>query len=302
MKKVLTTVLAFALTSMTASAQLLYKISGNDLEKPSYIIGTHHLINVGFVNQISGVTEALTETDQVYGELVWDAMTNTDSLKAVQNAMTLPAGKTIKDYLTPDEYKRLDAFMVAKMGTGLSNPMVAAKMGNMTPMALVTQFQLLLYMTKHMGEFDPSSTFDQYFQAQAKKNGLPCGGLETVQKQIDVLYKSKPMSRQVEELMCFIDNENFNSQMMEDLTSAFYAQNLETLKQVMDRKLGGKCDSTPEEEDMLINNRNADWVAKMADIMASKPTFFAVGAAHLPGDKGVLQLLRNAGYTIEGVR
>jgi len=302
MKKVLTTALVLALISMTASAQLLYKISGNGLEKPSYIIGTHHLANVGFVNQINGVTEALTETDQVYGELVWDTMTNIDSLKAVQNAMTLPAGKTIKDYLTPDEYKRLDAFMVAKMGTGLSNPMVASKMGNLTPMALVTQFQLLLYMTKHMGEFDPSSTFDQYFQAQAKKNGLPCGGLETLQKQIDVLYKGKPMSRQVEELMCFIDNENFNSQMMEDLTSAFYAQNLETLKQVMDRKLGGKCDSTPEEEDMLINNRNADWVAKMPGIMTSKPTFFAVGAAHLPGDKGVLQLLRNAGYTIEGVR
>lgn len=302
MKKVLTTALLLALTSMTASAQLLYKISGNGLEKPSYIIGTHHLANVGFVNQINGVTEALTETDQVYGELVWDTMTNIDSLKAVQNAMTLPAGKTIKDYLTPDEYKRLDAFMVAKMGTGLSNPMVASKMGNLTPMALVTQFQLLLYMTKHMGEFDPSSTFDQYFQAQAKKNGLPCGGLETLQKQINVLYTGKPMSRQVEELMCFIDNENFNSQMMEDLTSAFYAQNLETLKQVMDRKLGGKCDSTPEEEDMLINNRNADWVAKMPGIMTSKPTFFAVGAAHLPGDKGVLQLLRNAGYTIEGVR
>ncbi|MBQ4484348.1 MAG: TraB/GumN family protein [Prevotella sp.] len=302
MKKVLTTALVLALTSMTASAQLLYKISGNGLEKPSYIIGTHHLANVGFVNQINGVTEALTETDQVYGELVWDTMTNIDSLKAVQNAMTLPAGKTIKDYLTPDEYKRLDAFMVAKMGTGLSNPMVASKMGNLTPMALVTQFQLLLFMTKHMGEFDPSSTFDQYFQAQAKKNGLPCGGLETLQKQINVLYTGKPMSRQVEELMCFIDNENFNSQMMEDLTSAFYAQNLETLKQVMDRKLGGKCDSTPEEEDMLINNRNADWVAKMPGIMTSKPTFFAVGAAHLPGDKGVLQLLRNAGYTIEGVR
>lgn len=302
MKKVLTTALVLALTSMTASAQLLYKISGNGLEKPSYIIGTHHLANVGFVNQINGVTEALTETDQVYGELVWDTMTNIDSLKAVQNAMTLPAGKTIKDYLTPDEYKRLDAFMVAKMGTGLSNPMVVSKMGNLTPMALVTQFQLLLFMTKHMGEFDPSSTFDQYFQAQAKKNGLPCGGLETLQKQINVLYTGKPMSRQVEELMCFIDNENFNSQMMEDLTSAFYAQNLETLKQVMDRKLGGKCDSTPEEEDMLINNRNADWVAKMPGIMTSKPTFFAVGAAHLPGDKGVLQLLRNAGYTIEGVR
>ncbi|MBR5689822.1 MAG: TraB/GumN family protein, partial [Prevotella sp.] len=209
---------------------------------------------------------------------------------------------TIKDYLTPDEFKRLDAFMIAKMGTGMSNPMVASKMGNFTPMALVTQFQLLLFMTKHMGEFDPSSTFDQYFQAQAKKNGLPCGGLETLKKQIEVLYTGKPISRQVEELMCFIDNESFNSQMMEDLTSAFYAQNLETLKQVMDRKLGGKCDSTPEEEAQLIYDRNADWVSKMPTIMASKPTFFAVGAAHLPGDKGVLQLLRNAGYTVEGVK
>ncbi|MBR5441177.1 MAG: TraB/GumN family protein [Prevotella sp.] len=302
MKKVLMTALVFALTSMTASAQLLYKISGNGLEKPSYIIGTHHLANVGFVHKINGVTEALTETDQVYGELVWDTMTNTDSLKAVQDAMTLPAGKTIKDYLTPDEFKRLDAFMIAKMGTGMSNPMVASKMGNFTPMALVTQFQLLLFMTKHMGEFDPSSTFDQYFQAQAKKNGLPCGGLETLQKQIEVLYTGKPISRQAEELMCFIDNESFNSQMMEDLTSAFYAQNLETLKQVMDRKLGGKCDSTPEEEAQLIYDRNADWVSKMPTIMASKPTFFAVGAAHLPGDKGVLQLLRNAGYTVEGVK
>ena len=302
MKKVMMTALVFALTSMAASAQLLYKISGNGLEKPSYIIGTHHLANVGFVHSINGVTEALTETDQVYGELVWDTMTNVDSLKAVQDAMTLPAGKTIKDYLTPEQFKRLDAFMVAKMGTGMNNPMVASKMGNLTPMALVTQFQLLLFMTKHMGEFDPSSTFDQYFQAQAKKNGLPCGGLETIQKQIDVLYKGKPISRQVENLMCFIDNESFNSQMMEDLTSAFYAQNLETLKQVMDRKIGGGCDATAEEEAQLIYDRNNDWLTKMPGIMSAHPTFFAVGAAHLPGDKGVLQLLRNAGYTVEGIK
>ena len=296
------TIVAAVVAAVSMNGQLLYKISGNGLEKPSYIIGTHHLANVGFVEKINGVKEALTETDQVFGELKWDSMTNPDSLKMMQQVMLLPEGKTLKDILTADQYKRLDAFMTQKLGAGMSNPTVAAQMGKLSPMALVTQFQLLLYMTKHMGEFDPSSTFDQYFQAQAKKNGLPCGGLETLQKQINVLYKGKPMSRQVEELMCFIDNENFNSQMMEDLTSAFYAQNLETLKQVMDRKLGGKCDSTPEEEDMLINNRNADWVAKMPGIMTSKPTFFAVGAAHLPGDKGVLQLLRNAGYTIEGVR
>ena len=302
MKKKLLAALFFAMVGVNVNAQLLYKISGNGLEKPSYIIGTHHLANVGFVEKINGVKEALTETDQVFGEVVWDTMSNLDSLKLVQDAMMLPAGKTLKDYLTPDEFKRLDAFMVAKMGAGMSNPMVASKMGNLTPMALVTQFQVLLYLTKHMGEFDPSSTFDQYFQANAKKNNLPTGGLETLKQQIDILYKGKSLQRQAKDLMCLIDNEEFNSQMMEDLTNAFYAQDLDALKRAMDRKLGGGCDDTPEEEAMLIDNRNADWVAKMPAIMAEKATFFAVGAAHLPGEKGVLQLLRNAGFTVEGVR
>ena len=70
----------------------------------------------------------------------------------------------------------------------------------------------------------------------------------------------------------------------------------------MDEKQQNQCDSTPEEDDQLIYSRNANWIKFMPQIMKDKPTFFAVGAGHLPGDKGVLQLLRNAGYTIEGVK
>ena len=50
------------------------------------------------------------------------------------------------------------------------------------------------------------------------------------------------------------------------------------------------------------HNRNADWVAKMPAIMSDKPTFFAVGAGHLPGEKGVLNLLKLAGYEVEAVK
>ena len=288
--------------ALPTHAQLLYKISGNGLEKHSYIIGTHHLANVGFVDKIPGVKEALTEAEQVYGELRWDALTNPDSLAAMQKVMQLPEGKTLKDVLTEDQYKRLDAFMTAKLGAGMSNPMVAAQMGKMTPMALVTQFQVLLYMMNHMGEFDPTSTFDQYFQTQAQKNNMPCGGLETVAFQAQVLYGSHPMQRQVENLMCLIDNEQVYSQMMEEMTTAFYAQDLDALKKSMDIKLGTSCDSTPEEEAALIDNRNADWLTKMPAIMRQRPTLFVVGAGHLPGEKGVLQLLRNAGYTVEGLK
>lgn len=302
MKRIVMTMAACVVAAVSINAQLLYKISGNDLEKPSYIIGTHHLANVGFVEKINGVKEALTETEQVYGELKWDAMANPDSLKAMQERMMLPEGQTLKTILTPEQYKRLDAFMTAKMGAGMSNPMVEAQMGKLTPMALVTQFQVLLFLMNHMGEFDPSSTFDQYFQAQAQKNNLPCGGLETMSFQAQLLYGNTPMERQVEQLMCLIDNEQFNVQMLEEMTKAFYAQDLDALKKAMDVKLGTSCDSTPEEEAALIDNRNADWLTKMPAIMKQAPTFFAVGAGHLPGEKGVLQLLRNAGYTVEGVK
>ena len=301
MKRIFLSVLFVSIVAaMPCSAQLLYKISGNGLEKPSYIIGTHHLANVGFVEKINGVKEALTEVDQVYGELRWDALTNPDSMKVLQEVMQLPEGTTLKTLLTAEQYGRLNSFLKSKLGAGFDNPNVAP-MAKMTPMALVTQLQVLMFMMNHMGEFDPTSTFDQYFQAQAQKNNMPCGGLETVAFQADVLYKGQTLERQTENLMCLIDNEEFNSQMMEDMTKAFYAQDLDALKKAMDEKLGTSCDSTPEEEARLISDRNANWAAIMPAIMHAHPTFFAVGAGHLPGEKGLLQLLRNTGFTVEGV-
>ena len=70
----------------------------------------------------------------------------------------------------------------------------------------------------------------------------------------------------------------------------------------MDEKQNNACDSTPAEDAAMIYSRNADWLTKMPALMTNKPTLFAVGAAHLPGDKGVVNLLRNAGYTVDAVR
>ena len=301
-KRFFAAALVAVFTVAGANAQLLYKISGKDLTAPSYIIGTHHLANVGFVNKIAGVKDALTSTEQVYGEVRWDDMTNPDSLKVMQAAMMLPDGQSLKTVLSAELYKKLDAVITQMMGVGLSNPQVGAQMGKMSPAALSTQLQVLMFMQKHMGEYDPSSTFDQYFQAQAKHNNEPVGGLETLAFQTNLLYKGSDMKRQVEQLMCLLDNQEFYEQMMESMTDAFYAQDLDALKAAMDKKLGGTCDSTPEELAQLIDNRNADWAKKMPAIMAAKPTFFVVGAGHLPGTKGVLQLLKDAGYTVEAVK
>ena len=302
MRRIIITAMTTVMAITGASAQLLYRISGKDLTKPSYIIGTHHLANVGFVEKVPGLKEALTETEQVYGELKWDDLMRPDSMKVMKESMMLNDGKTLKDVLSAEAYKKLDNYLKKTMGVGLSHPQVAAQMGKLKPAALTSQLTVLMYMQRHMGEFDPSSTFDQYFQAQAQKNNETVGGLETIGFQTDILFKSKSIIRQAEELICLIDHEEQNADLMDEMTEAFYAQDLDVLKKVMDTKISDKCDATPEEKARLIDNRNTDWATKMPDIMKARPTFFAVGAGHLPGDKGLLKLLREAGYTVEAVK
>ena len=117
-----------------------------------------------------------------------------------------------------------------------------------------------------------------------------------------MLFKSQTLERQKELLMCQMDNVAFMDEMADKVIQAFYTQDLNAIKEAMDAKLNNSCDSRPEEEDALIYNRNADWVKKMPALMAKMPTLFAVGAAHLPGEKGVLNLLRQAGYKVEAVK
>lgn len=301
MKKLATLLFAALLAAGSASAQMLYKISGNGLEKPSYVIGTFHYGNVGFIDKIAGVREALTETDQMYGEVKWDDMMNADSVKYMQAKMSLTDGATLKTVLTQEQFAKVDSYVKKMLGLGLSNPQVFAQMGKLTPAALANQLQMLVYMQRHMGEFDPTHTFDQYFQAQAKKNNEPVGGLETMTFQTALLFDSTPMKRQVAQLMCLINNPDRYGDLMDRMANAYYAQDLDALQKVVEEKFGSDCDSTPEEEEALIYNRNAEWAKKMPAIMSAAPTFFAVGAGHLGGNRGLLQLLRTAGYTVEGV-
>ncbi|MBO4462863.1 MAG: TraB/GumN family protein [Prevotella sp.] len=300
MKRIVFT-LVLACAALCSPAQLLYRISGNGLPSPSYIIGTYHLADVGFVDSIPGIRQAMNDCQQVYGELVMDEMMSPDSMAMMQQAMMLPEGMTLEKLLTSEEMTRLNAYMKSLMGMDMTNPMIAQEMGKWTPSALSTTLSSLSYMKKTSG-FDPQNQFDNYFQKEAVKQGKGVGGLETTVFQLNMLFKSQTLERQKELLMCQVDNVAFMDEMTDGVIKAFYAQDLNAIKEAMDAKLYNSCDSRPEEEDALIYNRNADWVKKMPALMAKKPTLFAVGAAHLPGEKGVLNLLREAGYKVEGIK
>lgn len=301
MKRIFFTFVVAVMASVTANAQLLYKISGNGLNTPSYIVGTYHLAPASYVDSIPGARVALETAEQVCGELSMDEMSSLEGTQKVMAAMMLPDGQSLKDVLSEEEFAKLDAFMADVMGVGLSNPMVGAQLGKMTPMAIATQLQLLQYMKMTPG-FNPNALIDSYFQTEAAKNGKPVIGFETMDFQISVLYKGRSIERQKVQLMCMIDNREYELMMMKTLTEAYFAQDIAKLLEVTEEKLGNKCDSTPEEDEALIYGRNADWAEKMPAIMGDKSTLFVVGAAHLPGERGVLELLKKKGYAVEAVK
>ena len=299
MKRILLT-LALAASTMMASAQLLYKISGKGLKSPSYIVGTYHLAPLSFVDSIPGIRQAMDHCQQVYGELVMADMLGPDSVAMMQKALMLPDGMTLDSLLSADEMGRLNSYMKQLMGMDMTNPLLKQQMNKMTPSALSSTLTILAFIKKG-GNMDLQNSFDDYFQKQAREQGKGVGGLETMAFQISVLYGGKSLERQKELLMCQVDNAEYIDSMTDHVIKAFFAQDLDAIKEAMDIKMNNSCDNSPEEDADLIDNRNADWLTKMPAIMVQKPTLFAVGAGHLPGPKGVLNLLRQAGYKVEGV-
>lgn len=297
MKKTLTFIIAL-LAAGSMNAQILYKITGKDAKNASYIIGTYHLADASFTEKIPGLQTALAETEQVYGEVNMENMMQPASIQKMTAAMMLPEGQTLKTVLTPEQFGKVSAFAKELMGVGLDNDMVFSQLGKMSPKALATQFTLLLFIKNSATPFNPANGLDNFFQMQAKQNNKPIGGLETIDFQIETLYKSTPIERQVEELICLVDNKEYNLMMVQEISKAFYAQDLQAIEKAADEKLNNSCDSTPEEEETLIYGRNDNWMKLIPSIMAEKPTFFAVRALHLVGERGMLTQLQKAGYTV----
>ncbi|MCM1079057.1 MAG: TraB/GumN family protein [Bacteroidales bacterium] len=301
MRKLFIVILLIITASTRICAQLLYKISGKDLDNPSYIIGTYHLAPASFADSIAGLGNAMEQTEQVCGELGMRQMISTENTQKMGNAMLLPENTTLESILSADEQARLNTFLRSLIGTDMTNPTVRQQIGHMSPQALSTQFSLIMYM-KQTPDFGPDNLFDEYFQKVAIEKGKPIIGLETMDYQLKVLFHSMNIERQKQLLMCLIDNSDYYNKITAKLIKAYFSQDINTVKTVMDEKQNTACDSTPQEDASLIYNRNTDWIRKIPVIMADKATLFTVGTGHLPGCKGLLALLRQAGYTVEAVK
>lgn len=294
MKKILG-ILLFIGIALNANAQLLWKISGNGQEKPSYILGTHHLVPLSIKDSIAGLPQAIDGTAQVYGEVVMSEAMSPEFMQTMQQSMMIAGDTTLQVLFTPEQYEVVGKVVKENMMADI------AMLAKLKPAAITQQLTVILCM-KHLGGFNPQEQLDTYFQQQAIQNGKKVGGLETLQSQINVLFNSQTLQRQANLLYCLVSDIDKAMDQTKRLNEAYKAQKLDDMLKLMEERDGNSCDPLPGEMEALLDNRNKAWIEKMPAIMKDAPTLFVVGAGHLPGNNGVLNLLKQAGYSVEPMK
>lgn len=292
--KRLSLILAVVLLAVAAQAQLLWKVTGNGLGRPSYIFGTHHMAPSTMIDQIKGIDQAISGCDIVVGEVEKDSLTSPEVQARMAQDMIAPPDSTLDKLLNSQEYAIVEKVFNKYFGTmGVK----LSQMKNFKPSAISTQMQSMQAI-KYFPNFDASNLIDIAVQTRANDAGRPSAGLETVQEQIDLLFNG-PLREQAEGLVEACKQDEFFQAQSVALADAYMSQDLDKIYQVMtDATMG----SSEESMEAFIYNRNRAWAAKLKKMMPERACLVCVGAGHLPGVQGLLQLLRNEGYTVEPVQ
>ena len=287
MKRVLLLCIVNFALCISINAQLLYEISGGGLEKSSYLFGTHHMVPVETATKIEGVFRAFNDCSAVIGEFVDD---NPEEMQR-QILMASKMEESIFKLLTSEEKALIDSALQAELGLTLANvqymrPNVIAMIYEMTVRERVLKSQA--------GDM----AMDSYFQVAGSELGKSVYGLETVEDQLKMLLRSITVERQAEILVETICNTNVIIIENAKLDSLYVKGDLEGLYEMLIEAE----DMTEAEKFLLVDERNHDWLPKIEKHIKQEPCFIAVGALHLPGNDGLINLLCKAGYKVKAVK
>ena len=291
MKKI---ILSFAtlIIALSGNAQILYKVSGNGAKGDSYVMGTHHLAPISIIDSIKGFNAAINSVDAVYGEIELSEMNSPASQQKMMMAAMAPTDSTLSKVFTKEQFDSIDNVIKKYSGGQATLNMLEP----MKPMLVGQQLTILMNL-QVIPNFNPMQLLDSHVQTLGAQAGKGTFGLENIDFQINVLF-GDPISKQAEDLLETIRKEEKMKSFSLDLYNAYMIQDIEKVRQLMiDPDLGLE----PEDEAKMLTNRNVNWVNQLKTILPQKSVFVCVGAGHLPGENGVLNLLRQAGYTITPV-
>ncbi|MGV3557402.1 TraB/GumN family protein [Larkinella arboricola] len=273
------------LVSTTAFSQsLLWKVSGNGLKQPSYLFGTYHILKDSYLKQNPKVKSAYEGAEGVVVE------TEIDSSAMLSMAMRgLMLNTSLNKLLSEADYKLVADEFRERTGYDL------ALFNQMKPIVTATMLSLA-YTQK---QSDTLSTFtglpiDLYFASDGRKRQKAVNTLETMEEQMSFLFDHDPVEKQAQQLVEMVKGKADMYEMSKSVTDLYLKQDLQGMW-----KLNEKHSSSFGDMTYLIDERNHNWMKRIPALLAVRPTFVAVGALHLPGPNGLIELLKKEGYKVE---
>jgi uncharacterized protein YbaP (TraB family) len=276
-------ILAAGISQLFAQApksSLLWEISGKGLKAPSYIFGTFHMICKSDFTISEALKNKIKSTQQFYGELDMGDLAGMQMQMAMKMIMK---DKTIESMMSPEEYRQMsDAFL---------------KETNM-PFSMFNRFKpfmgqsvLAMSMIACEDKIQPETEFAKI----ATDNKIAVRGLETLDDELNAIDKI-PLDSQVNDLKNMLLHFDSAKLEMQQMVTLYKKRNIDSLYAFITKSMNG---SSTEKE--LLITRNKNWFPVIVKAMNERPSFFAVGAGHLGGQTGVLNLLRKQGYKITAV-
>lgn len=259
---------------------LLWKITGNGLKSPSWLYGTMHEGNDMVFRLPDSALIAFDASNTFSPEIYIDSINKDEMLQS----MTLPQGETLKTLLGDSDYKI--AAKKFRKRTGF-------------PLFMFQNFKpLFIYILMNDGRHPKDEVvLDDFYFKLAKQQNKTIIGLERPEDQMKMFDIFK-IEDQVKMFRSTIHSANDTGETNDYFLRVYASANLNKIDSLT------KSDTlmTPEYQNALIYNRNKVMATGMDHIMQSGETLFtAVGAAHLPGEKGIISLLRKKGYQVSPV-
>ena len=305
-KKNIITALLLMAASVTVNAQLMFRISGNGLEKPSYILGTIHVLSGDLLDSIPAFLEAENQCQQLFVESdVTDQQYRQERLAAGQQLMTLPDGKTIADVLGEERMAILQERMKETCHINLADS-AAQKYLYYQPLCFTYMLNMMVQMEVYMKypAMRNGNMMDVACMKRATARGWKVGNLDqiTTSEELGKIKETiAPIDEQVDTLMALLNNFDERRQNilnifegMHNMGNYWSAGDYESFERLV----------LPDNEasPAIYADRNKKWMPIIIEAIKEMPTLFVFGAGHLTGPEGVVRMLRDEGYTVEQVK
>jgi len=266
---------------LTNNNSLLWQVSGNGLNKPSYLYGTIHVISQNDYFLGKNVVRKIQKSDELIMEIDLDNM----NVLSLAKLSVLPDGKSIKDFMHDSDYTILQSFMEDSIG--IKKFTFENAYGKLKPFFL----EQLIFI-KYLGQ--ETESYEQNFKKLAEDKNIPMSGLETYEEQLKFI-EDIPLEDQLKSIVKTIKNYSAETQKLKQLVKDYKAQNLTALTASFE------ADEDQTLKTKLVDKRNSNWIPKLKSIIQKKSCFVAVGAGHLGGENGLINLLKKQGYTVEPI-